>query len=232
MDDGARSVEESQAMLIESARQGVARMVATPHFYGDREDPASFLARRAEAVDRLLAAPSPTEPIPEVCLGAEVAFFRGMAYCEELEDLRIRGTRLILIEMPFYKWGDEMISELIGVKDRLGLDPILAHIERYDGCYRRWMLEQLLEERFLIQSNGEAFLERKSARGVLKMFRSGMIQLLGSDCHRIDERTPNLGSAVAAIAAKCGDEEIGESMNFAEMLLQNAETLPFPSKSE
>ena len=43
MDDGSESVEESIQMLELSAGQGVKWMVATPHFYADREDPKTFL---------------------------------------------------------------------------------------------------------------------------------------------------------------------------------------------
>ena len=55
MDDGAQNVDEGLAMLRESRRQGVELVCATPHFYADEEDPASFLRRRGEAACEALS---------------------------------------------------------------------------------------------------------------------------------------------------------------------------------
>ena len=56
IDDGARSVEESLAMLRMERGQGVDTVVLTPHFYRDRENPKRFLRRRKESAAALAQA--------------------------------------------------------------------------------------------------------------------------------------------------------------------------------
>ena len=46
VDDGSRSLEQSLAMLNELKKQGVKKLVATPHFYANDESVESFLERR------------------------------------------------------------------------------------------------------------------------------------------------------------------------------------------
>ena len=47
MDDGAKDVKTSLALLRMESAQGVGTVVLTPHFYRDREEPQHFLTRRA-----------------------------------------------------------------------------------------------------------------------------------------------------------------------------------------
>ena len=42
LDDGSRSVDESLALLKMLSEQGVDTVIATPHFYADRESLSSF----------------------------------------------------------------------------------------------------------------------------------------------------------------------------------------------
>jgi len=49
MDDGARNVAMSLAMLEAERAQGVDTVVLTPHFYREREDAERFLQRREAA---------------------------------------------------------------------------------------------------------------------------------------------------------------------------------------
>lgn len=208
MDDGSRNVEESLEMLRVSLDQGVDVMAATPHFYAFREDPDSFLERRAAAFARL---PLEDAPHPKLLLGAEVYYFDGMSNSESLRRLTLEGTRYILIEMPFSRWSDHMVDEVLRLRDRLRLKPYLAHIERYLRAQRGTdYIERFLREGLLIQCNADFFLTRTSARKALRMLRNGQIHLLGSDAHNMAERAPELGDAVELIRAELGDGVLRE----------------------
>ncbi|MCR4936343.1 MAG: capsular polysaccharide biosynthesis protein [Oscillospiraceae bacterium] len=208
MDDGSSSVEESLEMLRVSLDQGVDVMAATPHFYAFREDPDSFLERRAAAFARL---PLEDAPHPKLLLGAEVYYFDGMSNSESLRRLTLEGTRYILIEMPFSRWSDHMVDEVLRLRDRLRLKPYLAHIERYLRAQRGTdYIERFLREGLLIQCNADFFLTRTSARKALRMLRNGQIHLLGSDAHNMAERAPELGDAVELIRAELGDGVLRE----------------------
>ena len=50
IDDGSQSLEETVELLRLEARQGIDAVIATPHFYPDRDKPEAFLKNRARAV--------------------------------------------------------------------------------------------------------------------------------------------------------------------------------------
>ena len=77
VDDGSRSVEMSVQMLESMAKQGITRVVATPHFYAQVDSPKAFLERRTAAVSELQAAMEGVPKLPKLSVGAEVHFFTG-----------------------------------------------------------------------------------------------------------------------------------------------------------
>ncbi|MBR2459811.1 MAG: capsular polysaccharide biosynthesis protein [Clostridia bacterium] len=224
MDDGAKDVTESLAMLSRIKQQGISSMVSTSHFYADRETPDSFLARRAQAVAELIRGGyHPDTEHPLLCIGAEVAFFTGMARSAQLERLCISGTRFLLIEMPFAKWSDSVINEVLAVREALGLKPIIAHIERYIDYQKGSTLGRLIEGGVLIQSNAEYFTEKKTCRKALKLLLQGGIHLLGSDAHNLDSRPPNLDRGLEIIAGhKYGEDMLREIEECSAYVLKKA----------
>lgn len=220
MDDGSRSVEESLAMLQRMAQQGIQTVIATPHFYPQDTTPDRFLEVRDEAMDRLLEQLTQHDNHPEIRLGAEVYYYDQMSHSEELRKLTIEGTNAILVEMPRSPWTDRMYQELENFQNNLGLTPIVAHVDRYLGRFRDYGIPQRLSELpVLVQANAEFVL--KHSGKALRMLQGQQIQLLGSDCHNLTDRTPNLGGAVELIRKKLGNEAIEliqatERMLFAE----------------
>ncbi len=203
MDDGSDSVETSLAMLRQCA--GVEGICATPHFYADRDAPDRFLRRRAEAWERLRAALP--EDCPRIRLGAEVRYFDGLSRAEALPELCIDGTKLLLLEMPFGRWTERMLTEVEGICRR-GLQPVAAHIERYMGLVPKGLLRAFTELDILLQCNAEFFLERRTARKALRFMAEGRVAFLGSDAHNVDKRPPNLAEAAALIERKLGPEPL------------------------
>lgn len=219
IDDGAKNPEISLAMLSEMANQGVKKVVATPHFYPEAEAPAHFLERRKKAIDELTAVM--TDGLPELYVGAEVAYFPGIGRCKELCDLTIAGTDLVLIEMPFDRWSEQVIDELLLVKTALGLCPIVAHIERYID-QRPGTFFELAERGVLLQSNASNFQSFGTRGKALRLLSQGLIHLLGSDSHNTDTRPPNLGDAVKFITKKLGTSGLESLFEHAAFLLDGA----------
>lgn len=194
IDDGSTSVEMSLEMLRKESSQGVHTVIATPHFYASEHTPAQFLAGRQEAAERLRKAAEPG--LPRVLLGAEVAYFRGMSESEALWDLRIADTNYILIELPMPPWNDRVYEELGDLRAKQNLLPIVAHVDRYLPPFMGdRMVERLLEKDVLLQANTSFFLGKRAKRA-RRMLREGTIHLLGSDCHDLSSRPPNLGDLV------------------------------------
>lgn len=207
IDDGSRSVAESIAMLEEEARQGIRTVVATPHFYARYDNPDHFLEKRSYAEAQLREALSRRPDLPEVLVGAEVYYFSGMSDSEVLPQLTIDGKSCILIEMPQSPWTPAMYRELEAVYSKQGLTPVIAHVDRYIRPFRTHGIPEALSRLpVAVQANADFFLQGATRRMALRMLRQNQIQLLGSDCHNLTSRAPNLGDAVSLIRKYAGKE--------------------------
>lgn len=203
MDDGSKSVQESLALLEMLSVQGVEIVVASPHYYADRESPQSFLERRTNAYE--LLKPSLRCEMPQILLGAEVRFYNGISRLSELSSLRIENTKLLLLEMPFARWTDYTLKELCELSCSNEIVVVLAHIERYLKMQDRGVFEYLREQGILMQTNAEFYSEMFSRRKALRFLKSGIIDAIGSDCHDTSVRRPRIEEAVNAIKKNCGN---------------------------
>lgn len=220
IDDGSASVEESIAMLRLEAEQGVTHVVATPHFYPRYDAPERFLSRRAEAEKRLREEMAKHDNLPEIHIGAEVYYFPGISESDALPGLTITGKRSILIEMPHSPWTASMYRELEELYTRRGIEPIIAHVDRYIRPLQTHHIPQhLLELPVLVQANAEFFLKRSTQRMAMHMLKEDRIHLLGSDCHNMRSRRPNLDAAVKRIVARLGDGAIERVNMYAQNVL-------------
>ncbi|MBQ8833650.1 MAG: capsular polysaccharide biosynthesis protein [Oscillospiraceae bacterium] len=220
IDDGSGSVEESIAMLRLEAEQGIRRVIATPHFYAQYETPEEFLRKRNRAEARLRKAIEGCEGLPKLGVGAEVYFFRGMSQSDFLPWLTIRGKRCILIEMPPAPWTEDVYRELAAIRERQGLIPIIAHIDRYIAPLRTYGIPRKLAELpVLVQANAGFFLEKSTAGMAIRMLKADQIHLLGSDCHNMTSRTPNLQAAMDCIREKLGDAPLRRIRRYERQIL-------------
>lgn len=213
MDDGSRNVEESLLMLNALAEQGISRVIATPHFYANDESVSEFLNRRQVSFERLKV--SMSDDMPQVKLGAEVRFYEGISRLEGLESLCIEGTRLLLLEMSMQRWTEYTLKEITDISCRGKVVPVLAHLERYMNFQRADDLNGLLANGVLVQVNASfisKFLTRRKAIGLLK---NGAVHFLGSDCHNMSDRAPDIGDAFKIIENKLGKEFMLSFENYA-----------------
>ena len=221
IDDGSRSVEESLALLQMEAEQGIRHVVATPHFYPQRDNPERFLQRRAKAEGLLRDAMAGQANMPRLSIGAEVYYFNGMSDSEVISELTIDKKRGILIEMPSLPWTEAMFRELEGLYTKRGLIPIIAHLDRYLTFRHGFEIQKRLAELpVLVQVNAEFFLEWSTARKALRMLKKDGIHLLGSDCHNRSDRKPNLGSAVEVIRKNLGEHALEPIVSYEQMALE------------
>lgn len=205
VDDGSQSMSESLAMLRLEADQGIRHIVATPHFYAKHDTPERFLRRRAEALSLLQEKLRDQADAPHIHAGAEVYYFSGMSDSEALSELTIAQKKYILLEMPSAPWTEAMYREIEAIYVKRGIVPVIAHVDRYISPFRTFRIPQrLVELPVLVQANAEFFLQKATARMALRLLREDKIQLLGSDCHNVSSRAPNLGAAVGFIEKHLG----------------------------
>ncbi len=217
VDDGSKTLEESIQLLDMLHRQGVSLVVATPHFYADQRSVERFLARRQEAFDQVRG--SLREHHPRVCLGAEVLYYPGISRLEGLEKLCIDGTRVLLLEMPVARWSDSTLREVLEIAVSFNLTLVLAHIERYVFLQRPGVFAELLNNGVLMQVNASFFTDWFTRCRAFKLLESNAVHLLGSDCHGVRNRPPQMGEAAHILCKKYGESFLEQMTAFAEELV-------------
>lgn len=222
IDDGSPDVKTSVAMLESLYEQGVDRVVLTPHFYMTRDDIKSFLRRRKESVKALADATKNNDNIPRGILGAEVLLFPEISGIDDIYELCIESTDYMLIEMPFSNWSN-VTYDTLGRLRAMGIQPIIAHVERYIKLQKdKGMIFRLMDIGCIIQSNGSFFTSALTKRKARKLLLSECIHLIGSDCHDLDKRKPNIGEAYSEIEKKLGSYGIDNLEYISDMVLRNA----------
>lgn len=220
MDVGSASVSESIAMLREAFRQGITHVVATPHFYPQKDSPEAFLRRRQVAEDRLREQMARETDLPSLSVGAEVYFFPGMSNSDTLSLLTIGKNRYIMLELVNSPWSEYIYQEVQGIYEKQGLTPIIAHVDRYIRPFRTYGIPYRLEELpVLVQANADFFLNRRTASLALRLLKSDRIHLLGSDCHNLSDRAPNMGNAAQVIARRLGAEALERIGSYEQVVL-------------
>ena len=221
IDDGSKNVQMSLNMLDMEVRQGVQGVIFTPHFYADMNSPATFLERRDRAREALEANLSLLPKVPKYLLGSEVHYFRGMSRVDDLERLCIGNSNFILIEMPFRDWQSQYIDEIEEISHVMGLNVIIAHIERYMNQDKRLVRRLIDNPDLLIQCNAEYFIE-KTQKHAISFMKSGRIDLLGSDSHNLSTRLPNLKEAVEIMQKKDKKGALDHIWQMSQMIFAKA----------
>ena len=203
IDDGSKSVCESIKLLEMLKEQGITKVVATPHFYANQNPVSEFMKKRKSAYETLAA--EIADGLPHIILGAEVKYYEGISRLDNLDDLCIGDSKLLLLEMPMKRWTEYTLRELSELNSRGSFRIVLAHVERYLSFQPKLLIEDLTDSGILMQSNADFFLNLRSRFKAIKMLRNGQINFIGSDCHGVTFRPPHIGDAYSLIRRKFGD---------------------------
>lgn len=209
MDDGSHSLEESREMLLAEYRQGVRELVLTPHYYASEEFPEQFLQRRRKSLDSVqeMLQQETWGREMRIHVGAEVYYFSGMGSSEALPQLCIEGTDVLLLEMPFRQWDMTVLADVLKVLRYQKLTVVLAHIDRYWKWQKnREAWDEILLLPLYVQMNADVFLSWGKKILGMRLLRDGSGILLGSDCHDLNRRPPNLTEAWDIIRRKAGSD--------------------------
>ncbi len=209
VDDGAGTIEDSRALLIKSAEQGVRVIIATPHVLsGIEQFPYKKFREHFLELKRICK----EENIPIKLLpGAEVFYTEHTL--NMLLDKRIptlNGTKFILIEFSedvSWKSIEKAVRDLFNN----GYRPIVAHIERYQAVYSHRKQARILREETGVkyQVNCGAVINPRSfwqKRFLRHMFRERLIDAVATDAHSIERRPPNMLRAYKILKEKYGSE--------------------------
>ena len=206
VDDGADSMETSQAMIRMAYESGTRRIIATPH-YGTRRAKASTgrMLKRFKMLEEWVDS---TYPDMEIYLGQELSYHYGIE-----EEIR-RGKALTMADSQYalieFKPGDEYsrIRQGLEAVQMGGYRPILAHAERCDVLAGNVdYVEELVHMGIYVQVNASSITGKngRTIKGaVKKMMKRDLVHLVGSDAHEPVKRKPVLIDAVKYVKRHYG----------------------------
>lgn len=216
IDDGARDVEMSRALLDKEVADGVQQILFTPHFYANYKQLDAFLKDRQKAYEAIL--PLCEERHIRTALGAEV-HMRPELLTMDMEPLRMGGTQYLLLEWPFMGgfplWGDDVVRHVLDA----GLRPVFAHIERYEFLFLdEDRLRHYLDRGCLFQTNSATILNQDLQKRDIELIRKGLIHIVCTDTHHPTRRPPQLKEAMDVIRKRAGAASV-------KRLTQNADDI-------
>jgi protein-tyrosine phosphatase len=187
IDDGAATLEDSLEMLRKLESLGYRKIITTPHIKTGSFDNTTEIIKAGEKIVK--------EAIEKEGINlqfeAAAEYFFDYTFMEriESEDLLTFGNKNILVEYSFAQ-APVGHKEMYFALQMKGYQPIMAHFERYPYYHGSTkMAEELRDKGIKIQVNILSFIGhygpqiQKQAEMLLK---ENMIDLIATDCHRIE----------------------------------------------
>ena len=209
VDDGAKTEVDTKDLLVESYKQGVRKIIATPHRRrGMFETDLEIIIKNFKRVEEI--AKEVSDDL-RIYLGSEI-FYRE----DELNNIKdkihptLAGTDYILVEFPYemrYKDINRSLNKIIF----FGLTPVVAHVERYIDVDEN-DIQQLINMGVYIQVNAESVLKTKLIgdkhkhlkKRAKKYLDKNLVHFIASDMHNVETRKTHMKEAFEIIKNKYG----------------------------
>ena len=136
----------------------------------------------------------------------------------ELDQLCIRGTNVLLLELPFDAWHSNVFYSVQALCKRFTV--VLAHIDRYVR-HQKADIQVLLDMGALAQVNGSAFASYFTRRKMNSFWQDERVVAFGSDLHGVNLKNYELFCNIPNRLGSTFDTIMERSRE----LLQNAEYL-------
>ncbi|MBR4073397.1 MAG: hypothetical protein IKK24_05565 [Clostridia bacterium] len=207
VDDGAKDLEMSLALLEEMKKQGITDVIATPHFDAQYDNMEDFNENVKNAKIQLFDAVE-DKNLPQIHIGAEVYYFKGIGKSYGAKNLTLANSKYILLELPRHPFDDDLIKDIQNLYDVVGLTPILAHIERYAGEKGFKKVLKLIDSGVaLAQINAPSVFTPPFKRVVSKLIKKGYVSFIATDSHSIESRPPMLEKALEEVEKQFGGHQ-------------------------
>ena len=206
IDDGAEDIYDSLSMASLAEKSGVRAVVATPHCNVPGAPANYFNAHFREILIKTRKA-FEKEGIGIKLLGGMEVFatYDLPELIKNGKILTINQSRYLLVEFGFYE-EPEFAQIMVKRLRELNVVPVIAHPERYE--FIREDLEfakKLKAEGCVFQANKGSFLGRygsSTEKCAFELMKSKLIDVIASDAHNPDIRTPHMTEAYTLLKEK------------------------------
>jgi protein-tyrosine phosphatase len=207
VDDGAKTPDDTQAMLDMAYKDGIRTIIATPHYNEDYGYGAEEIKNRLKDVSEQISDKMPgmkLYPGNECFLDDKLLDALRTGKC-----LTLAGSRYVLTEISTIVLSRITLNMLTDLLSS-GYTPIIAHCERLIRDKSDIKKVSMLKDMgCLLQVNASAVLEKSSRwfdRWLYNGLFSGDITFIASDAHNLSTRPPALCEAYEAVIRKTDRE--------------------------
>lgn len=185
IDDGAQNLQDTIEMLKEAEQSGIKRLVATPHYFWGRYE--NKYAVICGIIENLKLETVKNEIKIDIIPGQEVFIDKYTVDLYKQGIIRgINDTKYILLELPMNYSGSKILNIIYELR-LLGLNPIIAHPERYTFVIEDMLkINDFIDEDCLFQINAGSIYGlfgkkvKNTAEGLIK---HGICNFIASDVH-------------------------------------------------
>ncbi len=207
IDDGAKDEQEARSLLSMLKEQGVTLVVLTPHFYSHKQDLSDFINKRREAFELI------SDFELEMILGSETYLTESLFSNDSLDKLCIGDTKYLLLEIPnIAEWTSPTFQMIDKVISKYNVRPIIAHVEQYRAVqlsrHKTKLFQELVDLGCLLQINADSVVDRSTRTKTLKLIKSGWADFVGSDCHNLTLRPPQIQEFREIVEKKLGSDQL------------------------
>lgn len=208
IDDGARSVADSRALLRGLREIGFERCIATPHMRPGMFDNQADDLRRAYAAT--VSALGDGSDLPELALSSE-HWFDDQVFQRLLDGqaLPYPGGHAALVEFPNTAFPARVTHRFYDLRRR-GLRPVLAHPERYEPVWRDpAVLDPLVDGGTLLLLDVAALAGkygRAPRKAAEQLLEEGYYYAACSDAHHVRD-VADVARGVELLEDQMGREE-------------------------
>ncbi len=205
LDDGARDMEQSLAMMRAAAESGTTDIVATPHSNAEFRYEAELLEER---MGRLAAATGGNPRLHRGC-DLHLSVDNIDEVLERPGRYTINGKQYLLVECADFHVGKHTEGVLQRLMER-GVAPIVTHPERnavLQGKLGR--VEEWVEMGCLVQVTALSIcggFGRRARAAVGRLLERGLVHVVASDAHDPEQRHARLDEAYGMVRSRYGEE--------------------------
>ncbi|MBZ5602707.1 MAG: exopolysaccharide biosynthesis protein [Acidobacteriia bacterium] len=201
LDDGARTFDDSVAMLRVAEENGTTDLVATPHANLEYRYDAALIRQR----------------LGELAARTKIRLYSGCDFHLSYDNIQdaIEHPQKYTINQKCYllvEFSDLLIfrntPEIFGRLQDAGMIPVITHPER-NGLLRQRIenMQAWIEAGARVQVTGQSFTGRFGSRArefSETLLDRGLVHFVASDAHDCERRPPKLNEAHAWLAKRCG----------------------------
>ena len=186
IDDGAKDLDASIALIEKMSSYGIKNFITTPHILGDvyPNTPEIIKSKLKEVKDELLR-----RNITDVKIDAAAEYMMDeqfSAIIEKNEEIMTLKDNLVLVEMSYFSPPINLYDILFQLQLK-GYKPILAHPERYNSYHTNFQdYYKLKRAGCLFQLNLLSLTEQYGKyvqKTAEKLLKENMYDFVGTDTH-------------------------------------------------